>query len=413
MKYLLISLSFVFLVACSTKKEISFAEKQLNFAASQLNPLRLKAINQKDIPRSTNPDGSIHWITSSGEWQNNLKTGLPFEWTEGFFPGTCWNMYEFTKDEKWKETAQELMKIYRNQTKKQGTHDLGFVFQTSYGKGYKLTDDKDYKEAVIEASNALIKRFYPTVGCIKSWDGNKDWQKPRGWTCPVIIDNMLNLEMLFETTMLTGDSSYAKIAISHANTTLKNHFRTDYSSYHVIDYDTITGKVRSKETAQGFSNESAWARGQAWGLYGFTMCYRYTKDAKYLAKAEQIASFLLSNKNLPKDKVPYWDFNCPNIPNTYRDASAAAIIASALVELDEYAPKNDYLLSAQKIINSLSSKQYLAKLNQNNNFLLKHNVGSIPHQLEIDVPINYADYYYVEALMRLKKHNTTEVAQNK
>ena len=399
--------------ATGLKQNGSEIDARLTFATQQLDKLRSMAITQKDIPRSTNPDGSIHWITGSDEWKNNAKLGVPFDWTEGFFPGTCWYLYEYTKENKWKECAQELMTIYRSHSEKKGTHDLGFVFQPSYGKGFKLTGDKDYKACLIEASNVLVKRFYPAAGCIKSWDEDKDWQKAHGWTCPVIIDNMINLEMLFETSLLTGDSIYAKVAMAHANATMKNHYRPDMSCCHVVDYDTVSGKVISKVTAQGYSNSSSWARGQAWGLYGFTMCYRYTKNVNYLNQSKKIASFILKNKNLPADKIPYWDFSSPDIPKTYRDASAAAIIASALIELDEYAPEMNYLKIAKEMMNNLSSSKYLAVKNGNKNFLLMHNVGSIPHMLEVDVPINYSDYYYVEALMRLKTRESKEVSSKK
>ena len=213
----------------------------------------------------------------------------------------------------------------------------------------------------------------------------------------------MNLEFLFEVSKITGNNKYKQIAISHANTTMKNHFRPDFSSYHVIDYDTITGAVRNKHTHQGYAHESAWARGQAWGLYGYTVCYRYTNDRKYIDQAEKIADFIFSNKNLPVDLVPYWDYNAPNIPDEPRDASAAAVTASALYELYEYTGNDDYIVKADLILNSLSGTDYQAKLGENGNFILMHSVGSIPHGNEIDVPLNYADYYYLEALLRKKE----------
>lgn len=206
--------------------------------------------------------------------------------------------------------------------------------------------------------------------------------------------------MLFEVSHLTGDDSYKNIAITHANTTMANHFHDDFSSFHVVDYNPDTGEVVRKVTAQGFSDESAWARGQAWALYGYTMCYRYTKDEKYLDLAENIAAFILNHPNYPEDGIPYWDFNAPNIPNEIRDASSGAIIASALLELNTYTG-DKYLKSALHIIESLSNDIYTAKTGENGNFVLKHSVGSIPHGNEIDVPLNYADYYYIEALIRL------------
>lgn len=343
------------------------------------------------IPRTQNEEGGIHFTNNAG-----------FDWTEGFFSGTCWNLYSVTKDEKFKKAAeifQDMVKEHRHLTT---NHDLGFVFNSSFGAGYRITKNEEFKQVLIDAGNSLIQRYNPNVKCIQSWNVDTGWQSTRGWQFPVIIDNMMNLELLFELSEITGDATYRNIALSHANTTLKNHFREDFSSFHVVDYNPITGEVRSKQTAQGYAHESAWSRGQAWGLYGYTVCYRYTKNFKYLDAAEKIASYILSNANLPNDKIPYWDFNAPKIPNELRDVSAAAITASALLELDKYTDKN-YLNPAKEIIENLSSESYTAKIGTNNNFILKHSVGSIPHGAEIDVPLVYADYYYVESLIRLKR----------
>ena len=242
-----------------------------------------------------------------------------------------------------------------------------------------------------------------------AWDGETEW------FFPVIIDNMMNLELLFEATNFTGDSTFFYIAVQHAQTTMKNHYRDDYSSYHVIDYDTITGEVLDKATCQGFTDESSWARGQAWGLYGFTICYRYTKDNQYLEFAENIAGYMTNHPNLPEDMIPYWDFNvvdpgltpewnydASKYPVIPRDASAAAITSSALFELSKYSKGNqeNYRSVATKILESLASPSYMAISGNNKYFLLNHSVGSIPHGVEIDVPLVYADYYFLEALNR-------------
>jgi uncharacterized protein YyaL (SSP411 family) len=222
----------------------------------------------------------------------------------------------------------------------------------------------------------------------------------------VIIDNMMNLELLFWATHASGDSSFYKIAVAHANTTLRNHFRRDYSSYHVVDYDTATGNVLAKKTAQGYADSSAWARGQAWGLYGYTAMYRATRDPKYLDQAEHIAHFMLTDPNLPGDKVPYWDYIAPDIPRALRDASAAAVMASALVELSRYAgieKGRGYLDVAEQIIVSLSSNNYKAVVGSNGGFILKHCVGHLPARSEVDTPLTYADYYFVEAMIRYKQ----------
>lgn len=311
------------------------------------------------------------------------------DWCCGFPAGSYWSMFELTGDKYWKQVATEnTVKLNGVQFRK-NTHDLGFMVFCSYGNAYRLTKNQEYKKAVIDASESLITRFNPAVGCIRSWDHGK-------WQFPVIIDNMMNLEMLFWASKETGDPKYRDVAIKHANTTLKNHFRDDMSSFHVIGYDPKTGKVTEKQTHQGLKDDSAWARGQAWGLYGYAMCYRETGDTKYLDAAKKIAAFIL--KNLPEDLVPYWDYNDPKIPNTYHDASAAAITASAFYMLSELTKDNSYRTKADQMVESLSSAKYLAAVGQNAGFLIQHCVGNMPKNSEVDTPLNYADYYYLEAL---------------
>lgn len=325
---------------------------------------------------------------------NQLVTVPSKDWTSGFYSGILWYMYDQTKDPKWEQAARKWTSGLEKEKYNTYTHDLGFMLYCSFGNGLRLSNDPEYKAILLQGAQSLTKRFNPKTGVIKSWDHGKGHY-------PVIIDNMMNLEFLFWATKVSGDSSFYKIAVTHANTTMENHFRPDNSSYHVLNYDTATGKVIDKITHQGYSDESAWARGQAWGLYGFTMMYRETQDKKYLEQAVRIAAFMLDHPNLPKDKVPYWDYNDPAIPNTQRDASAAAILASALLELSRYVKEeNNYLKSAKKILKSLSSKHYLAKPGSNQDFFLMHSVGHKPANSEIDVPLIYADYYYLEALLR-------------
>ena len=370
---------------------VSFTDQQIETAEKQLSLLLQDAQKENRIPRTTSKNGNIHW------------TDEDFDWTEGFYPGSSWYLYELTKDKKWKNAAEKFQEKYEDHKNLTISHDLGFIFNCSYGNGYRLTKNPKFKDVMITAGNSLISRFDTNVGCIKSWDIHKGWpESAQVWNYPVIIDNMMNLELLFELSTLTGDSKYEKVAIAHANTTMKNHFREDFSSYHVIDYDSVTGVIRNKHTAQGYAHESAWARGQAWGLYGYTLCYRYTKDEKYLEQAQKIAQYIINHEASPSDGIPYWDYNAPNIPDAFRDVSAASITASALLELDNYA-KGKYLKAAEKILFSLATDKYTAKVGQNNHFVLKHSVGSIPHGNEIDVPLNYADYYYLEALVRYKQ----------
>ena len=367
-------------------KDIAIATKQIGRQV-QIIELSNKILN----PRTVN-DNKIEYVPID-------------DWTSGFFPGTMWLMYDLTKDDKWKKFAVKYTENLDSVKYLTNHHDVGFMINCSYGNAYRITKNPVYKSVIVAAAKSLATRFRPIVGVIQSWDENCGWQGTKGWMCPVIIDNMMNLELLFKATDLSGDSSFRKIAISHANVTMENHFRSDYSCYHVVDYDKIKGGIRSKCTAQGFSNESAWARGQAWALYGYTVCYRETKDPRYLDMVDKIYKFIFSNKNMPKDLIPYWDFNAPNIPNEPRDASAAAIMASALYELTSLG-RPEYKQIADKIMGSLSSPAYLAIVGTNSNFLLMHSVGSIPHGNEIDVPLNYADYYFLEALMRKKALET-------
>jgi len=329
---------------------------------------------------------------------DSLKLVASRDWTSGFFPGELWYLYEYTGKDEWKVQAQHFTAGIEREKSNATTHDMGFKIYCSFGNGYRLAKDPSYKEVILQAAKTLTTRFNPKVGCIRSWDHHKEQ-----WNFPVIIDNMMNLELLFAATRLSGDSSFYKIAVTHANTTMKNHYRPDYSSYHVVDYDTSTGTVRMKQTAQGYADGSAWARGQAWGLYGYTMCYRFTKDKRYLQHAEHIASFILNHPNLATDLVPYWDFNAPGIPNEPRDASAAAIMASALYELSTYSKNGkEYRRTADKILATLTGR-YRSGIGENRGFLLLHSTGSKPANSEVDVPLIYADYYYLEALLRMKK----------
>ncbi|NII26630.1 glucuronyl hydrolase [Pseudoflavitalea sp. X16] len=327
-----------------------------------------------------------------------LKLVASRDWTSGFFPGVLWLLYQYTGKQEWLIQAKAYTANIEREKTNAGTHDMGFKIFCSFGTGYRLTHNATYKDIIIQSAKTLSTRFNPTIGCIRSWDHHKEV-----WGFPVIIDNMMNLELLFEATRFSGDSSFYKIAVSHANTTMKNHFRPDYSSYHVIDYDTVTGAVVKKNTHQGYSHESAWSRGQAWGLYGYTMCYRYTKNPAYLRQAEHIAAFILNHPRLPKDGVPYYDFDGPDIPNAPRDASAAAVIASGLYELSSYSKNAKlYRNAADKIMTSLT-QSYRSPIGENYGFLLLHSTGSKPANSEVDVPLNYADYYYLEALLRGRK----------
>ncbi|MGV3509259.1 MAG: glycoside hydrolase family 88 protein [Sphingobacteriaceae bacterium] len=319
-------------------------------------------------------------------------------WVGGFYPGGLLYLYEHTKDTVLYNEAQEKLKLMEKEQFNKTTHDLGFMMYCSFGNANRIAPKPEYNQILINSAKSLASRFNPTVGCIKSWDTDAGRYM-------VIIDNMCNLELLFAATRMTGDSSYYKIAVTHANTTMKNHFRPDFSSHHLVIYNPKTGEVSKKQTVQGASDSSAWSRGQAWGLYGYTVMYRETKDKKYLDQANNIAKFILNHPNLPEDKIPYWDFNAPGIPNAPRDVSAGAVMCSALVELAKYADSKDskrYFKAAEVMLKSMMSPAYRASIGTNGGFLLMHGVGNHPRNADIDVPLIYADYYFAEALHRYK-----------
>ncbi|MFT3822776.1 MAG: glycoside hydrolase family 88 protein [Chitinophagaceae bacterium] len=389
----------------SPVRENTFITENFSFARTQLKNMLTEANTRSDVfPRSIDKQG-------------NLVLTNKYEWTSGFFPGSLWYAYEGTKDENIKAEAvkwTEKLDSLRTYTEH---HDLGFMMYCSYGNAYRLTGNEHYKDILVQAARSLSTRFSPKTGCIRSWNVFGSWDAKGRYNFPVIIDNMMNLELLFFASKVTGDQQYKDIAISHIEKVIKNQVRDDYSCYHVVCYDSATGAVLTRETAQGYSNNSTWARGQSWGIYGFTVAYRETGDKRYLKIARKMADYYLDNKELPQDKIAYWDFYANNpgytpsvksraleTPAKFRDASAAAITASALLELSTML-ENDgkkYEQGASDILHSLSSPVYRAKEGSNGNFILKHSVGSIPHGSEIDVPLVYADYYYLEALNRYR-----------
>jgi len=318
------------------------------------------------------------------------------DWTSGFYPGALWMMYGLTSDDYWKEKSIDFTLPLEQEKWNGKTHDMGFKMYCSFGKAWDYTQNTEYRDILIQSAKTLATRFKPNVGCIRSWDHNSD-----KWDFPVIIDNMMNLELLFWAAKETGNELFKEIAICHAETTMNNHFRDDFSSYHVVDYNPLTGEVQRKNTHQGYSDGSAWSRGQAWGLYGYTMVYRESRDRKFLRQAEHIADYILNHPNFPENHIPYWDFDAPNIPDEPYDASAAAIIGSALYELSTFSEEGaTYLTAANKIFDSLMSSQFLADPLKNSGFMLKHSTGSKAHSSEVDVPLVYADYYFIEMLLR-------------
>lgn len=321
--------------------------------------------------------------TNASEW--TLVKSSKYTWTSGFYAGILWYMYDVTGDEKWKTEAIKRTEVFKENENIVEHHDIGFMMFPTYGNGFLIGDKEHYKDVLLTSAQSLSTRYNPNVGTIKSWNVNKN--RPR-WTQHItIIDNMLNLELLFWAAKNGGQSKFYDIANKHAETTMKNHFRKDFTSWHVIEYDTITGNAINKHTRQGYSDESCWSRGQAWGIYGYIMTFRETKDKRYLELAKDITDKYLSM--LPEDMVPYWDFNAPNIPNEERDASAAAIVASALLELstlvDNETEETKYYNTAINILNSLSSKEY-SGINKTDSFLI-HSTGAKSLGKEIDVAL--------------------------
>jgi chondroitin AC lyase len=388
----------------SVEKEKLFVKENFEFATRQTeNRLKTTGQSTPGMPHSIRKDGTL------------LSESI-YEWTSGFYPGILWYLAEYNKDNALKDSAiiwtekLDSVKTYTDD------HDIGFMMYCSYGNAYRFTKTPAYKDVLIQSAKSLCTRYNETVGSIKSWNSFKSWHGDRKFGFPVIIDNMMNLELLFFASDATGDNSFRNIAISHAEKAMQNQIREDYSTYHLVLYDTATGKAIKGETAQGYADNSTWARGQAWGIYGFTMVYRETKDPRFLKTAQGMADYYINNANLPADKITLWDFNAnedgfvPGIKSNankvtkkYRDASAAATTASALLELSTYSEDQKakvYFETAKQILHSLAGPAYRAKEGTNANFMLMHSVGSIPHNSEIDVPLIYADYYFVEALTR-------------
>ncbi|TBN03670.1 glucuronyl hydrolase [Hyunsoonleella flava] len=343
-------------------------------------------VDSTAFPRSYSPE------------KKQIKQVPSKDWTSGFFAGNLWQIYKLTGDSRFKQRAKQWTAFLEKEKFNGRTHDMGFKVFCSFGNGLSVEDNQNFKDVIVKSAKTLSTRFNENIGSIRSWDFGKD-----RWQFPVIIDNMMNLELLFEATKISGDSSFHKIAVKHANTTLKNHFRPDGSTWHVLDYDTISGQVRGRVTHQGINDDSSWARGQGWAINGYTMAYRYTKDKKYLDRATATADYFIHHKNLPEDGIPYWDFSHPDIPNVSRDVSAGAIVASGLVELYKYTKNDTYLNYSKKVVNSLKTEHYILPKDLEVPFILDHSFGDWSKRHEMDEPIVYGDYYFLQTLLRLKE----------
>ena len=376
MKKLLAALLFIAVGLCvfSERQQLRVSlKKALDVAVAHEKAQAEYMLNREGEMPKTFENGQI--VTANIRW-----------WTSGFFPGSLWLLYEHTGDDKLREYAEHFTARLESLKDYRGTHDLGFMVFCSYGNGYRLTGNEAYKDVINQASASLATRFNPTVGAIRSWNTGRKENPELDYI--VIIDNMLNLEML-------EWSGYSDIARRHADTTLENHFREDNSSYHVVTYNELTGEVTDKRTAQGLADGSAWARGQVWGLYGYTMMYRVTGLERYLDQAVKIADYVIPR--LPEDAIPNWDFDAEQ---QMKDSSAGSIMASALIELYGLTNNELYLTTAERQLRSLCSEAYLAPAGENGNFILRHGTGHLPAGTEVDVPLTYGDYYFIEAAMR-------------
>lgn len=390
-RYVLGSL-FVLLCSCSSHSKFE-VEPLLDYCEGQIE----KSLNCLDdttrMPRN---------ILSDKDERKWNCTSI-YDWTSGFWPGILWYAYEYSHDAGIKKQAERYSSaLYPVLDHKPGNHDLGFMMYCSLGNAYRLTGEQKYKEMLLRAADSLATLFDERVGTIHSWPGMR---QQKGWPHNTIIDNMLNLELLFLAAKNEGDKRLYDIAFSHAEVTANNQFRDDYSTCHVVVYDTLSGKRISQLTHQGYADESLWARGQAWAIYGFTMCYRETGNVTFLDVAQKATDTYL--QRLPADYIPYWDFDAPGIPEEPRDASAAAVVASGLLELSSYIKDKKkaghYFDAAIKMLEALSSPAYLS--GEVNKAFLLHSTGHKPHGSEIDASIIYADYYYIEALIRLNRIN--------
>ena len=331
-----------------------------------------------------------------------MQTLPPSSWEAGYLAGILWHLYDYTEQEKWKVYAQQWTAGLELQQFNKKSQDLLFMLNSSFGNGYRITKDSLYKDVLVLGAKLMAERYNPGIGCIKSWD-------PFYVSIPiqfaVIIDGLLSIEMLFYVSEITGDTTYSGMAYQHALRTKQDFFRDDYSSYYLIDYDTINFEPRKKGTWMGDSDESTWARGHARAIYGAAITFRETGDSSFLDLARKTADFYMEHPRLPDDLVPFWDFDDPDIPNAPRDASAACIAASGILELSKYLPEDaqkKYFEFAVRTLQSLSSDQYRNRPDENLGFILKHSTGSRSWNIYIDRPKISADYYFIESLMKLK-----------
>jgi hypothetical protein len=367
-------------------EDVAFCTAQLDQAVTDYKQFLAAYPDPTMIARSVSAAGVVKMV-------------VPGDWTSGFPAGSYWLLYEHTSDPAWMAAAKaQQAPLYDVRMDSGDEADVGFIINTSFGNGYRLTQDPSFQSTLVDGANYLASRFNATVGATRSWD----WGT---WMFPVIVDNMMNLEILFHAAAGGGPASLTQVGTTHALTSKTAHFRPDGSSYQIADFNRSTGALLTQGTYAGLADSSTWSRGHAWAIYGFTMSYRYTHDQRFLDHAAHISHFWTDSPNMPADAVPYFDFDVPNHPEVtpLRDASAGAIAADGLLELARYATPADAALFrgfAVKALRTLSSSAYRAATGTNGGFLLMHAVGFYGAKVEVDVGTNYADYYYIEGLMR-------------
>lgn len=348
------------------------------------------------IERSTAEVADTTLFPTYGTADLKWKLKGSAEWTSGFYPGCLWYAYELSNDARFERWACQWTAGIGREMLNPATHDLGFRFMSSFGNGLRLMDDRlGYRDSILTAAATLDNLFNPAVGCIRSgWD-----EKQFGNSCPVLIDIMGNLELLFWASKNGGSPVLADHARTHAITTCRDFIRPDGGTYHIVRYNETTGTVINKGTLQGAGDETTWSRGHAWGLYGMIVVYRYTHEQQFLATAIRLADYFLAH--LPDDHVAPWDFQSPVKKS---DASATSVVASALLELATYldGPQRDhYVKEAETLLAALCRPPYFTE-GHGTNCILDHSVHNLPRSSNVDVPSIFADYYFLEALVRYR-----------
>ncbi len=393
MKKLYVCMILCCLFACGQQVPTLDTEQQLDYCEQQVNRA-LAALQDSDF--SMEPRNIL-----SGDTAWNCRKACAEEWCSGFWPGILWMDYSVTKDEKVRKAAEGYTDVLSFLGSKPAyDHDLGFLVITSFLKGYEQTGSEQYKQIILNAADTLATLYNNKVGTILSWPRHvKDYGGHN-----TIMDNMINLELLFWAAENGSNKQLKDIAIHHADTTMRYHFREDGSCYHVAVYDTLTGEFIKGVTHQGYADSSMWARGQSWAIYGYTMVYRFTHEQRFLDFAQKVTDIYLKRlQETSDDWVPLWDMDDPRGLEAPKDASAACVVASALLELSQYVDKEKgkaYYEDAVKMLTDLSSEKYQSR--EKNVSFLMHSTGHHPAGSEIDASIIYADYYYLEALLRLR-----------